>query len=453
MNPLRPFRQNLCAPLAGALLGASALLSVRQVVAEESAAERLFREGRALLVEQRFAEACPKLEESQRLEPSLGTKLNVAFCHERLGDVATAWVGFQEALITARTAGDAAREAFARARLDALAPRVPWLRVRVSAGDAGADQVAILLDGAALDPVAWDKELPVDPGEHVVAAAHQGEVFWQTTVALRESERVDVAVPAPAPTEAEAAPAPAPAERAPAAASRPARRPTARPPAAQRPTAQLPMARLPTARLLPDAPRDRVREERSARSAAPGAADRMVYEVGGFMGYLWLDADAAGDCVTSYGACNFSLWAGSFLAGATGFVGYTATERLDLGLRAQISLHSSAGILIALGPSLSYALGEHFRVGSSLLFGTATQTGMAYEQGSIRPEPSTGYYDDLTVEASVPLGLSMGLGVELGMKLMDGPSGALFLQTTPLLLVGVNGVAASLPLGVVYRWE
>ncbi|WP_438008393.1 hypothetical protein WME89_06625 [Sorangium sp. So ce321] len=439
MNPLRPLRQNLCAPLAGALLGASALLSVRQVVAEESAAERLFREGRALLVEQRFAEACPKLEESQRLEPSLGTKLNVAFCHERLGDVATAWVGFHEALITARTAGDAAREAFARARLDALAPRVPWLRVRVSAGDAGADQVAILLDGAALDPVAWDKELPVDPGEHVVAAAHQGEVFWQTTVALRESERVDVAVPAPAPAEAEAAPAPAPAERTPAAAPWPARRPTARLPTA-------PAARLPAARLLPDAPRDGAREERSARSAAPGAADRMVYEVGGFMGYLWLDADTTGGCTTSYGQCYFSLSAGSFLAGATGFIGYTATERLDLGLRAQISLHSSAGVLIALGPSVSYPLGEQFRVGSSLLFGTATQTGQAYEQG-------TSYFTDMTVEASVPLGFSLGLGAELGMKLMDGPSGALFLQTTPLFLVGVDGVAASLPLGVIYRWD
>ncbi|MGK3966590.1 hypothetical protein WMF38_20680 [Sorangium sp. So ce118] len=436
MNPLRPLRQNLCAPLAGVLLGASALLSVRQVVAEESAAERLFREGRALLVEQRFAEACPRLEESQRLEPSLGTKLNVAFCHERLGDVATAWVGFQEALITARTAGDAAREAFARARLDALAPRVPWLRVRVAAGDAGADQVTILLDGAALDPVAWDKELPVDPGEHVVAAAHQGEVFWQTTVTLGEAERVDVAVPAPAPPEAEAAPAPAPAERAPAPAPRPARRPAA----------QLPKARLPKARLLPDAPRGGVREERSARSAAPGAADRMVYEVGGFMGYLWLDADMTAQCTTSYGQCYYPLSADSFIAGATGFVGYTATERLDLGLRAQVSLHSSAGILIALGPSVSYPLGEHFRVGSSLLFGTATQTGQAYEEDG-------GNYSGLTVEVSVPLGFSLGLGAELGMKLMDRPSGALFLQTTPLFLIGEDGVAASLPLGVVYRWD
>ncbi|WP_437941955.1 hypothetical protein [Sorangium sp. So ce341] len=433
MKPLRPFRRTLCAPLAGALLGASALLWGRQAAAEESAAEQLFREGRALLVEQRFAEACPKLEESQRLEPSLGTKLNLAFCHERLGQVATAWVGFQEALITARTAGDAAREAFAKARIDALAPRVPWLRVRASAGDAGADQVTILLDGAALDPVAWDKELPVDPGEHVVAAAHQGEVFWETTVALKESERVDVAVPAPA----EAAPAPVPA-----AASRPARRPGAR----------VPAVRLPRARLLPEAPRDGVRDERSVRAASPGVSDGLVFEVGGFLGHLWLDADKTDVCVNGDGECDFTLSTGSLLAGATGFIGYTAMERLDLGIRAQIGLHSSVGLLIALGPSVSYPLGDRFRVGGTLLFGTATQSGPVFTDGYVWNGYEYAYRSD-TVTTSVPLGFSLGLGVEIGMKLTDSPSGALFLQTTPLFLVGADGVAASLPLGVAYRWN
>ncbi|WP_437338822.1 hypothetical protein [Sorangium sp. So ce394] len=432
MKPLRPFRRTLRAPLAGALLGASALLWGRQAAAVESAAEQLFREGRALLVEQRFAEACPKLEESQRLEPSLGTKLNLAFCHERLGQVATAWVGFQEALITARTAGDAAREAFAKARIDALAPRVPWLRVRASAGDAGADQVTILLDGAALDPVAWDKELPVDPGEHVVAAAHQGEVFWETTVALKESERVDVAVPAPAPAEA------APAEAAPGAASRPARSPA---------------VRLPRARLLPEAPRDGVRDERSVRAAAPGVLDRLVFEAGGFIGYLWMEADEMDVCSSSgYGDCYYALAEGSFLAGATGFIGYTATERLDLGVRAHLSLHSSAGLLIALGPSVSYPLGDRFRVGSSLLFGTATQSGTAYTEGYSWNENGYEYGGDM-VEASLSLGFALGLGAEIGMKLTDSPSGSLFLQATPLFLVGADGLAASLPLGVAYRWN
>ncbi|WP_437676616.1 hypothetical protein [Sorangium sp. So ce131] len=417
MNPLRPSRRPLCGPLfgplSGVLLGASALLSVRQVAAEESAAERLFREGRALLVEQRFAEACPKLEESLLLEPSLGTKLNLAFCHERLGNVATAWVGFQESLTTARTEGDAAREAFARRRLEALEPRVPWLRVRAAAGDAGADQLTILIDGAALDPVAWDKELPVDPGEHVVAAAHRGEVFWQTTVALRESERVDVAVPAAAPAEA-----PAPAGPAPATAPEPAQRPAAR------------------------------HEEASARSAEPRATGGIVYEAGVLTGYLWLEANKQEGCSNGIAICDYDLATGNLVAGATGFVGYTALERLDLGVRLLAGLHSH-GALIALGPSASYRAGERFGVGATLLFGTATQTGDAWVTGD---DPSS-YSDSIELGTSVPLEFSVGLSAVLGMKLMDGPTGALFLQTTPLLLVGWRGVGASLPLGVAYRWD
>src|SRR5262245_57161497 len=71
----------------------------------EARAAALFEEGRALFKEERFAEACPKLEESQRLSPSGGTLLNVAACHERLGKVATAWVEFQQALTAARVDG------------------------------------------------------------------------------------------------------------------------------------------------------------------------------------------------------------------------------------------------------------------------------------------------------------------------------------------------------------
>src|SRR5688572_15414925 len=92
----------LRAALLGASFGVSALLGSRHAVAEESDAARLFSEGRTLVIAKRFAEACPKFEQSQRLEPRLGTQLNVAFCQERLGKIATAWLGFQEAVITAR---------------------------------------------------------------------------------------------------------------------------------------------------------------------------------------------------------------------------------------------------------------------------------------------------------------------------------------------------------------
>ena|GEM_PF-1170158 len=418
-------------PCLGALLGVSALLSVGRALAAESDAERLFREGRSLVVERRFAEACPKLEESQRLEPRLGTKLNVAFCHERLGKIATAWSGFREALITARATGDVAREGFARARVDALEPRVPWLRVREAAG-ADADQLTILLDGAPFAPSSWDEALPVDPGEHALVAAHRGEEYWRTTVTLRESEHVDVAIPAAvpaAPTRAAAVtPQPAP--------------------------------------LL--ATREGVPEETSARAAE---TLRFVYEIAAFVGYIYVSTPQAtpdenpgriqgvvvgedglterANCAST--ACDYHLPDSSgFVAGVAGFVGYAAAEDASLGLRFLIGPRAGGGALVALGPSASLLFGEHFRLGPTVFFGTASHA----DQGFVAMEGLSGS-NTLNREQRLhaTLGFAMGLGAELGWELTSSPTGSVVFSATPLVLYGSNGVALSLPLGVAYRWN
>jgi len=54
-----------------------------------------------------YAAACPKLEESQRLDPALGTLLNLADCREQEGNVATAWSLFRDAESLARRGGHA----------------------------------------------------------------------------------------------------------------------------------------------------------------------------------------------------------------------------------------------------------------------------------------------------------------------------------------------------------
>ena len=69
---------------------------------------------------QKYAEACAKFTKSQQLDPSAGTFINLALCHESEGKVATAWAEFNEALSQAVKDGRADREQAARDHIGAL---------------------------------------------------------------------------------------------------------------------------------------------------------------------------------------------------------------------------------------------------------------------------------------------------------------------------------------------
>lgn len=189
MDLLATLRSRLRPVWAAAVVLLGALLSSSPAHADESQAERLFREGRALLLDGRFDEACPMLEQSQKLEPHVGTLLNLAACHERQGKVGSAWVEYQKALTAARAEGQAERAQLAEQRIVALEPRVPWLRISSALDDA-----TLTLDGGEIARVAWGQEMPVDPGLHVVMAERGGEKVFEERLELRESERRSVRV-------------------------------------------------------------------------------------------------------------------------------------------------------------------------------------------------------------------------------------------------------------------
>ena len=94
-------------------------------------AETLFEQGRALMEQKKYAEACPKLAESQRLDPGGGTLLNLALCHELEGKTATAQSEFKEALGQAARDGRADREELAKEHLAALEKRIIRIQVVV----------------------------------------------------------------------------------------------------------------------------------------------------------------------------------------------------------------------------------------------------------------------------------------------------------------------------------
>jgi hypothetical protein len=159
-------------------------------------AEVLFRDAKSLMAGGRYAEACPKLAESHRLDPAGGTLLTLALCHEREGKTASAWAEFVQAAEMARADGRADREAIANERAAALEPRVCRLVVRVDEQATGIGYLEVWRDGLILDRARWNVADPVDPGPHLVEARAPGKRSFRASVELvGEGARAAIEVP------------------------------------------------------------------------------------------------------------------------------------------------------------------------------------------------------------------------------------------------------------------
>lgn len=180
-----------------ALFIAASLLLASPVHAQRSpedraAADALYEESGALMKANRFAEACPKLETSQRLDPGIGTLIRLGYCYEQLGRTASAWSAYNEAEGRARKAGDK-RADDAAARGKALEPKLSRLLLATQSPIPGLE---IRRDGKPVDPGLWGSAVPVDPGEHVIEASAPGRQRWATNVQVAAGgASVAVAVP------------------------------------------------------------------------------------------------------------------------------------------------------------------------------------------------------------------------------------------------------------------
>lgn len=187
--------------IVAAILLSTSIASAAPTDAERALATQLFKQGKALMMDGKYADACPKLEESQRLDPGGGTILNLALCREQEGRTATAWSLFHEALAYAKRDGRADRRDLADEHIAALEPKLARVLLAVKATDA-----TITLDGVVVAKAAWDSRAPLDPGEHRVEAAAAGKITFATTVVataggtttIEIAPLVDVA-PAPPP--------------------------------------------------------------------------------------------------------------------------------------------------------------------------------------------------------------------------------------------------------------
>jgi len=141
----------------------------------------------------KYGDACPKLAESLRLDPGIGTMLWLADCFEKSGRIASAWAEFREAAESAALAHDD-REKVARDRAVKLQPRLPQLTI-VVASEAQVEGLVVKRDGSAVDKPLWGTDIPVDPGTHVVDVSAPGKKPWQRTLSVEEAHAISVKVP------------------------------------------------------------------------------------------------------------------------------------------------------------------------------------------------------------------------------------------------------------------
>jgi hypothetical protein len=124
------------------------------------------------------AEACPKFEESQRLDPGSGTLMNLARCYEETNRLASAWSTYLEAAVAARSTRNEDRENAAREFAASLAPRIAKLVIDVPA-PARLQGLEITRDGTPTGAAQWGLGIPADAGEHTVVAKAPGHGEWR----------------------------------------------------------------------------------------------------------------------------------------------------------------------------------------------------------------------------------------------------------------------------------
>lgn len=156
-----------------------------------AAAEALFEQARAAMAAGSFDIACARFRDSDKLDPAVGTRFNLADCEERRGHVATAWSLFRGVL--SELAQDDDRRPIAEQRARTLEPRVPYLRMQPGADTPAG--VHVRIDGVELGEGSFGLALPMDPGTHeLVLVPAAGGAGQRSAFSLGEGERRDLPI-------------------------------------------------------------------------------------------------------------------------------------------------------------------------------------------------------------------------------------------------------------------
>ncbi len=143
----------------------------------------------------KFAEACGKFEESDKLAPGAGTLLNLGGCYEKNGQTASAWATYADAASEADKANRKDWAAKAKARMEALQPNLSKLSIVVPA-TSQTDGLEVKRDGVVVGASSYGVPIPVDPGPHVIDATAPGHKKWSNVIQVgAKKDQIAVTLP------------------------------------------------------------------------------------------------------------------------------------------------------------------------------------------------------------------------------------------------------------------
>jgi hypothetical protein len=185
--------------LVGVFLSATAGTLCRTAPAQDAnviaRAKVLFEDGKRLLNQKEYNEACRLLDESFRLASASGPLLALAMCHEGQGKIATAWSEYKETVARARTLGQTDWTEKARLAALALESRLPRITVVLDPEAARIPGLVVRCDGLVLGAESLGVPAPLDPGAHTIDARAPEYQPWAAPIVAREGQSLSVTVP------------------------------------------------------------------------------------------------------------------------------------------------------------------------------------------------------------------------------------------------------------------
>jgi len=141
------------------------------------AAQALYEQATAEMDANKYASACPRLEEVTRLVPEgVGARLTLARCYEAIDKLASAWSQYALAQGLAVKVGQEQRAQDAAQKAAELKPKLATMKIEVAEATRKIPELIVIRDGVPVGAPQWGMALPVDVGPHEVVATAPGYV-------------------------------------------------------------------------------------------------------------------------------------------------------------------------------------------------------------------------------------------------------------------------------------